>query len=117
MASRFTEHFDINQHWQLSSSEPSSPLSSSTSESLYYSSSSETLNVQIISSTSTAMTDMYNFKTKSQTSVKSNDPSLMHTHTFSTVHSLDEATHASKPKKSKLKRFLTTIQHSRKSSK
>ncbi|KAK4519167.1 uncharacterized protein ATC70_009399 [Mucor velutinosus] len=116
MASRFTEHFEINQDWQFSPSEPSSPLSSSTSESLYYSS-SETLNVQIISSTSTVTADMYNFKTKSQSSVKSNDPSLVYTHSFSTVHSVDEASHASKPKKSKLKRFLTTIQHSRKSSK
>ncbi|CAO0799058.1 unnamed protein product [Mucor circinelloides] len=117
MASRFTEHFEINQHWEFSPSEPSSPLSSSASESLYYSSSSETLNVQITSSSSTANTEMYNFKTKSQTSVKSNDPSLMHSHSLSTVYSLDKAASTSKPKKSKLKRFLTTIQHSRKSSK
>lgn len=112
MGSRFTEHFEINENWQILQSEPSSPLSS-TSDS-FFSSSSETLNFQV--ATSLSSTEMYNFKSKSQTSVKNNDPSLIHSHSFSTVYSNEDSSKSSqKPKKSKLKRFLTTIHHSRKS--
>ncbi|CEP13399.1 hypothetical protein [Parasitella parasitica] len=112
MASRFTEHFEINEHWQFSQSEPSSPLASSASES-FFSSSSETLNIQV-SLLPSASANLYDYKLKSQTSVKSSDPPLIHSDSFSTVYSLRDS---SNPKKSKLRRFLTTIQHSRKSNK
>jgi hypothetical protein len=114
MGSRFTEHFEINENFQISQSEPSSPLLSTFDS--FFSSSSETLNFQVTASSSS--TEIYSFKSKSQTSVKSNDPSLIHSHSFSIVNfNEDSFKSLQKPKKSKLKRFLTTIHHSRKSNK
>jgi hypothetical protein len=102
MSSRFTEHFDINEPWELFGSEPNSPTGSSPSTSCYFSS-TETLNMQCQYLTDDESGAAHYKLNKA--------PSLIHTHSFASVFSNQSEPAESKttPISSKLKRFLSTI--------
>ncbi|KAI8881816.1 hypothetical protein K501DRAFT_334466 [Backusella circina FSU 941] len=98
MSSRFTEHFDINEPWELFGSEPNSPTASSTS---CYFSSTETLNMQCQYLTDDESTAAHHKSNK--------DPSLIYTHSFASIFTNQSEPAEPKTVSSKLKRFLSTI--------